>query len=65
MNCGLETSIPDWIIEYPQTSKVFAEFGLDTSCGGRSLEYVCQQRDVSVELILERLEQVTEISMDQ
>lgn len=65
MNCGLETSIPDWIIEYPLTSKVFAEFGLDTSCGGRSLEYVCQQRDVGVELILKRLEQVTEVSMDQ
>lgn len=65
MNCGPETSIPDWIIEYPETSPVFDELRLDTSCGGKSLEYVCEQQGVDPEKVLVRLAQVVEPSGNQ
>lgn len=65
MNCGPETSIPDWMIDYPETSIVFDEFRLDTSCGGKSLRYVCQQQGVDVECVLTRLEQLVESSRNQ
>lgn len=56
MNCGLYSSIPDWIIEYPETMAVFDRLGLDTSCGGKSLEYLCVKQDLSSALVLQQLE---------
>lgn len=56
--CGLETSVPDWILEYPETLPVFSELDIDTSCGGKSLEYVCVQRSLSPGSVLSRLQQV-------
>jgi len=32
--CDLDTSVPDWIIEHPETLTVFLDFGIDYSCGG-------------------------------
>ena len=65
MNCGPETSIPDWMVEYPETSSVFDELRLDTSCGGKSLEYVCDQQGVCLERVLDRLHQAVERSVRQ
>lgn len=62
LHCGPEASIPDWIIEYPETSRIFDEFRLDSSCGGKSLEYVCEQEGVDIDCVLVRLEQVVESS---
>lgn len=56
MNCDLETSIPDWIIEHPATACVFNELGLDISCGGKSLSYVCRHRGLSPTDVLQRLQ---------
>lgn len=56
--CDLNTSAPDWIIEYPATLSVFQEFGIDYTCGGKSLEYECQQRGLSPALVLSRIENV-------
>lgn len=58
MDCDLYTSIPEWVIEHPETSAVFAAFGLDTSCGGKSLEYLCHHQGLSPPAVLERLHQV-------
>jgi regulator of cell morphogenesis and NO signaling len=51
----LDTSIPDWIIDYPQTAEVFDALRLDASCQGKSLEYVCREHDLYPEMVLQRL----------
>ena len=57
MNCDLDTSVPDWIIEHPETTSVFDELGLEVACGGKSLRYVCQHQGLSPQEVLERLGQ--------
>ncbi len=57
MNCDLISSIPDWIIEHPETAKVFDRLGLDTSCGGKSLEYLCFKQGLSPASVLRQLEE--------
>ena len=57
MNCDLHTSIPDWIIEHPETAAVFATLRLDSSCGGKSLEYVCHQSGHNVVDVLRQLKE--------
>lgn len=57
MNCDLISSIPDWIIEHPETVAVFERLGLDCSCGGKSLEYLCIKQDLSPGSVLRELEQ--------
>ncbi len=56
MECDLDTSIPEWIIEHPETTAVFGELGLDISCAGKSLAYVCHQQDLSPTAVLARLQ---------
>lgn len=58
MECDLTTSIPDWIIEYPETTSVFDELELDISCGGKSLEYVAMQQGLDPHDVLDRLRRV-------
>lgn len=60
MDCDLDTTIPDWIIEHPQVQAVFDELGVDTSCGGKSLRYVCHQHGLSPTSVLTRLQQVVD-----
>ncbi|QEG00791.1 hypothetical protein Mal15_48630 [Stieleria maiorica] len=55
MNCDLDTSIPEWIIEHPETTRVFNAMRLDTSCAGKSLRYVCIHQGLSPTEVLERL----------
>lgn len=57
MHCDLHTSLPDWIIDYPETATVFKELGIDVSCEGKSLEYVCRQQGLDPQLVLDRLVQ--------
>ena len=59
MNCDLDTSIPDWIIDYPESAEVFKQLQLDVSCEGKSLEYVCQQRGLDPRIVLKHLLRVT------
>ncbi|MCM2369686.1 hypothetical protein [Aporhodopirellula aestuarii] len=58
MNCNLETTIPDWIIEHPETTGVFNEFNLDISCAGKSLQYVCLQHGLNPAEMLLRVRTV-------
>ncbi len=60
MDCDLDTSIPDWIMDHPQTQAVFDELGMDTSCGGKSLRYVCHQHGLSPPSVLERLQLIVD-----
>ena len=61
MNCDLDTSVPDWIIDHPKSAAAFAELQIDTSCGGKSLKYLCQQNDLDPGTVLERLLNVVDI----
>ena len=54
-HCDLETSVPDWLIDHPETASVFREFGIDDSCGGKSLGYVCQHQGIDGRLVLKLL----------
>jgi iron-sulfur cluster repair protein YtfE (RIC family) len=54
-DCDLETSVPDWIIEHPETFVVFQELGIDYSCGGKSLEYACQKQRLDARAVLDQL----------
>lgn len=55
MDCDLYTSIPDWIVDHPETSQVFHNLQLDTSCGGKSLEYVALQKGLDPADVLRQL----------
>lgn len=55
MVCDLDSTIPDWMIEYPASTRVFDELELDVSCGGKSLRYVCCQQGLDPDLVLDRL----------
>ena len=54
-DCDLDTSVPDWIIEHPETHPLFQELGIDYCCGGKSLEYACQERRLDENEVLEKL----------
>lgn len=58
MNCDLDSSIPDWVIEYPESTKVFNRLGIETCCGGKSLEFLCIERDLSSQAVLLELETI-------
>lgn len=57
IRCELFSSIPDWIIEYPETSPVFDALQLDSSCGGKSLEHVCINKGLNPALVVRQLEE--------
>lgn len=58
--CDLETSVPDWLIEHPEILPVLQEFGVDYTCGGKSLEYACQARGLDVDTVLAALNEAIE-----
>jgi regulator of cell morphogenesis and NO signaling len=51
----LEKSLVDWVIDVPASRTVFEECGLDYSCAGKSLEYVCRQRGIHPEDVLAKI----------
>jgi regulator of cell morphogenesis and NO signaling len=53
--CDLDTSVPDWVIDHPETLAVFQELGIDTCCGGKSLGFACRQRGLDGEAVLAKL----------
>lgn len=57
MEADLDSSVHDWLFEYPQVLPVLNQWGIDTSCGGKSLRYLCQQQGRSPEALLQQLEQ--------
>ncbi|MEQ9406192.1 MAG: DUF542 domain-containing protein [Fuerstiella sp.] len=57
MNCDLDDSVPDWIIEHPECAAVFDQLHIDCSCGGRSLEFLCHQQGLAPQSVLQQLQQ--------
>jgi regulator of cell morphogenesis and NO signaling len=51
----LDWSLPDWLIDRPSSLAVFERLGLDYSCGGKSLEYVCRERGLDPKAVLQEL----------
>lgn len=54
--CDLDTSVPDWIVEHPESLSVFQQLGIDFSCGGKSLAYACRERELDAKTVLEQLQ---------
>lgn len=57
MQPDLSTSVADWCIEHPEALAFFERQGIDYCCGGKSLEYACQQRSLDPKRVLAELEQ--------
>jgi len=53
--CDLDTSVPEWVIEHPETLAIFQELGIDYCCGGKSLEFACRERGLDAILVLSRI----------
>lgn len=53
--CDHETSVPDWVIEHPETLAVFQELGIDYCCGGKSLEFACREQGHDVDQVMSKL----------
>jgi len=58
MQCDLDTSIPDWIIEHPESTSVFKDLELDISCGGKSLRYVATRKGLEPRDVLAKLRSI-------
>ncbi len=55
MECDSESTVPEWLIEYPETFPVFSELGLDCTCGGRSLRFLCEQNEMDADFVVAAL----------
>jgi len=53
--CDLDTSVPDWVIDHPETFSLFRELGIDTCCCGKSLAYACSQQGLDEQAVLKKL----------
>ena len=65
MICDMDSTAPDWVIEYPESERVFNELGIDTSCGGKSLLHLCAHQGLDPDVVLARLQVVVERAQDQ
>ncbi|MCG6154598.1 DUF542 domain-containing protein [Rubinisphaera margarita] len=45
-------SVFDWLLDVPRSQSVFERHGIDCSCGGKSLRYVCEQAGVDWRMIV-------------
>jgi regulator of cell morphogenesis and NO signaling len=55
-NVDLDSSVPDWLIEYPALLSLFCELGIDYCCGGKSLRTACREQGLRPEDVLARCE---------
>jgi len=56
--CDLDSSLPDWILDCPKSLSLFERLGLDYSCGGKSLRYLCDERGLDPVEVLKLLRQL-------
>ena len=54
-SCDLAASVPDWVIDHPETLIVFQELGIDYCCGGKSLEYACREQGFDAAVVMVKL----------
>lgn len=62
--CDLETTVPEWMIEHPETFAVFRDANIDCSCGGKSLRYACEQQGLDADAVLDQLRRMIEANRD-
>ena len=65
INCDLETSVPDWVIEYPETLIIFQKLGIDYSCGGKSLRYACHAQGLDGDSVMLDLLRHLDVSIQE
>ena len=51
----LDKSVADWAVDCSAAVGLFQQYGVDYCCGGKSLEYACQQAGVDPQVLVERL----------
>ena len=51
---NLETSVPDWLIEYPKLLRLFEQLRIDYSCGGKSLGVAALEAGVDPATLLKQ-----------
>ncbi len=61
-DCDQDTSVPDWVIDHPEVLPVFERLGIDYSCGGKSLEYACNERGLDVRQVLGEINEAIRMS---
>jgi regulator of cell morphogenesis and NO signaling len=65
MQITTENIIRDIAVESPATIPVFEKFGIDYCCGGkRSLAQACKDLQLSVDQVIEKLDEVTAVPAD-
>lgn len=64
IECDLDTSVPDWVIEHPETLTFFQELGIDYCCGGKSLRYACRERGLDPLTVVTNLRRWIEVCLD-
>jgi len=60
--CTLDSCVPDWVIEHPETLAVFQTLGIDYCCGGKSLEFACREQGLEADAVLTTLLQFIEVN---
>ncbi|MES2788355.1 MAG: DUF542 domain-containing protein [Planctomycetota bacterium] len=54
----LATSVPDWLVAFPQLLTVFEELNIDCCCGRKSLEHACEERGLNPQATMTYLQSV-------
>lgn len=49
--CNLDSSVTDWIIEYPIVLRLFQELEIDYCCSGKSLEFACREQNLDPQTV--------------
>jgi regulator of cell morphogenesis and NO signaling len=44
--------IVDWVIDCPKSIPILEKHGIEYCCGGKSLAYACEQRDLDPNQVL-------------
>ncbi len=55
-------SVFDWLLDVPASQSVFDRYGLDCSCGGKSLRYVSEQAGADWRTVLREVRTIHEQS---
>lgn len=57
-NLDLDTSVVEWVIDHPEVQCLLESLGIDQSCPGRSLGFVCRQMDLEPNFVLKQLQAI-------
>lgn len=55
VDLDLDSSVVEWVLEYPEVQGVLDALGIDQTCAGKSLGYVCRQVGREPHFVLKQL----------